>query len=264
MKVSNPVRRKLKEGGVILCGMLRLPNPAAAEIMAQSGIDMICIDNEHYPFNPSTVEQIARAGQIHGATVFIRIPNHDPATIAQMLDCGVQGIKIPHVDTKEEAQAVVNAVKYAPVGNRGLCPITRGAAYGYYLSPADYTVDANRETVIAIMVETKTGLENMDEILTVDGIDIIAIGPSDVSASYGFPGQPDHPVVKAAIQEAAKKVVASGKQLCTLVKNEQQAWEALEMGARIFQIGSELQMLTGGFSSLIRDVKNSVGAADEQ
>lgn len=264
MKVANPVRRKLSEGGVILCGMLRLPNPAAAEIMAASGIEMICIDNEHYPFNPETVEKIARAGQIHGASVFIRIPNKDPATIAQMLDCGVQGIKIPHVDTKEEAQAVVDAVKYAPVGRRGFCPITRGAAYGYELSPADFTVDANRETLIAIMVETKTGLENMDEILTVDGIDIIAIGPSDVSASYGLPGQPDHPVVKAAIDEASKKVIASGRQLCTLVKNEQQAWEALEMGARIFQIGSELQMLTGGFSALVREVKESVGTAEKE
>lgn len=258
MKYQNPVRRKLKSGGVILCAMLRLPDPATAEIIAKSGIDMICIDNEHYPFNTATVEQIARAAQIHGASVFIRVPNAEPNRIAQMLDCGLQGIKIPHVETKEQAQAIVNAVKYAPRGKRGFCPITRGAAYGFDLDPTEYTTQSNEETVIAIMVETKEGLENMEEILEVDGIDIVAIGPSDVSASYGFPGQPDHPIVKAAIEAASRKVVASGKHLCTLVKNETQAWAALESGVRVFQVGSDLQMMTGGFPELIQEVKKSI------
>lgn len=258
MKVQNPVRRKLEEGGVILCAMLRLPDPSAAEIMAQSGIDMICIDNEHYPFDADTVEKIARAAQIHGASVFVRVPNDEPARIAQMMDCGLQGIKIPHVETREQAQAIVDAVKYAPRGKRGFCPITREAAYGLDLPAMEYTEEANRDTVIAVMVETKTGLENMEEILSVPEIDIIAIGPSDVSASYGLPGQPDHPVVKAAIETAGRKVIASGRHLCTLVKGEEQAWEALKSGVRVFQVGSDLQMLAGGFPALIQDVKDSV------
>lgn len=258
MKYENPVRRKLDNGGLILCAMLRLPNPSAAEIMAQSGIDMICIDNEHYPFDAATVEKIARAAQIHGASVFIRVPNDEPSRIAQMIDCGLQGIKIPHVETKEQAQRIVDAVKYAPRGTRGFCPITRGTAYGLDLPPTEYTVEANRETIIAVMVETKAGLEHMEEILSIPEIDIIAIGPSDVSASYDLPGQPDHPIVKAAIEAASKKVVASGKHLCTLVKNKEQAWQALEDGVRIFQVGSDLQMLTGGFPTLIQEVKDSI------
>lgn len=257
MKYQNPVRRKLEEGGLILCAMLRLPDPSAAEILARSGIDMLCIDNEHYPFDAARIERMARAAQIHGASVFVRVPNEEPARVAQMLDCGIQGIKIPHVETKEQALSVVDAVKFAPVGKRGFCPITRAASYGLDLSPTEFTEEANRETVIAVMVETKRGLENMDEILTIPEIDIVAIGPSDVSASYGLPGQPDHPVVKAAIEAASAKVVASGKHLCAVVKNEAQAMDALASGVRVFQISSELQMLTGGFSELVREVKEN-------
>lgn len=259
MKYQNPVRRKLSEGGLILCAMLRLPDPSAAEIMAASGINMICIDNEHYPSDVERVEKIARAAQIHGASVFIRVPNDEPARIAQMMDCGLQGIKIPHVETKEQAQRIVDAVKYAPAGKRGFCPITRGTAYGEDLPPKEYTQEANRETVIAVMVETKTGLENMDEILSIPEIDIIAIGPSDVSASYGLPGQPDHPIVKAAIEEGSRKVIEAGRYLCTVVKNEEQARQAWKSGIRVFQVGSDLQMLSGGFSALVNEVKESIG-----
>lgn len=258
MKYANPVRQKLEEGGLILCAMLRLPNPSAAEIMAMSGIDMICIDNEHYPFSVETVERIARAAQIHGAGVFIRVPNDEPARIAQMLDCGLQGIKIPHVETGEQARAIVNAVKYAPAGRRGFCPITRAAAYGLDLPPAEYTEDANRDTVIAIMVETKAGLENLDDILAVPGIDIIAIGPSDVAASYGLPGQVDHPEVRAAIEEGQRKIIASGKTLCSLAKNGEDVKRSLTSGVRMVQVGSDLQMLTGGFSALIREVQEGI------
>lgn len=258
--MKNPVRQKLDSGELILCSMLRLPDPSSAEMLAQSGIDMLCIDNEHYGFNAQTIENMTRAVQIHGATVFVRIPNDDPAMISQMLDCGVAGIKIPHVETKKQAQDIVEAVKYAPLGKRGFCPITRSASYGLRLAPSDYTVEANKETLIALMIETRTGLENLDEILSVEGVDMIAIGPSDVSASYGHPGQPDHPKVKEAIEKARQKIFAKGGHLIALVKNEEDALRELEAGTRIFQIGSELQMLAGGFSALVKEVRAAVSA----
>ena len=105
------------------------------------------------------------------------------------------------------------------------------------------------------MVETKRGLENLDEILSIPEIDVVAIGPSDVSASYGLPGQPDHPVVKAAIEEGQRKIIASGKCLCDLYKNPEQAKKAIQSGVRMFQIGSPLQLLSGGFKELIQGVK---------
>ena len=230
--MKNPIREKLDRGGLLLCMMLRQSDMAAAEIAAQYGIDMLCIDNEHYPFNPQRVEALARAAQIYGSGVVIRVPNEEAARVAQMMDCQLQGIKIPHVETKEQALAIVNAVKYAPVGTRGFCPITRAADYGFTASPADYP-----------------------EILSIPEIDVVAIGPSDVSASYGLPGQPDHPVVKAAIEEGQRKIIASGKCLCDLYKNPEQAKKAIQSGVRMFQIGSPLQLLSGGFKELIQGVK---------
>ena len=176
MSMKNPIREKLDRGGLLLCMMLRQSDMAAAEIAAQYGIDMLCIDNEHYPFNPQRVEALARAAQIYGSGVVIRVPNEEAARVAQMMDCQLQGIKIPHVETKEQALAIVNAVKYAPVGKRGFCPITRAADYGFTASPADYPVRANRDSVVSIMVETKRGLENLDEILSIPEIDVVAIG----------------------------------------------------------------------------------------
>lgn len=255
MLQTSKVKQKLKNGEIVIRAFLRSSDPTSAEIMALAGVDLIVIDNEHYPFNPQRVEALARAAQIYGSGVVIRVPNEEAARVAQMMDCQLQGIKIPHVETKEQALAIVNAVKYAPVGKRGFCPITRAADYGFTASPADYPVRANRDSVVSIMVETKRGLENLDEILSIPEIDVVAIGPSDVSASYGLPGQPDHPVVKAAIEEGQRKIIASGKCLCDLYKNPEQAKKAIRSGVRMFQIGSPLQLLSGGFKELIQGVK---------
>ena len=255
MSMKNPIREKLDRGGLLLCMMLRQSDMAAAEIAAQYGIDMLCIDNEHYPFNPQRVEALARAAQIYGSGVVIRVPNEEAARVAQMMDCHLQGIKIPHVETKEQALAIVNAVKYAPVGKRGFCPITRAASYGMAMSGDEYTRLANEQTCIILMTETKKGLEALDDILAIPEVDGISIGPSDVSASYGLPGQPDHPVVKAAIEEGQRKIIASGKCLCDLYKNPEQAKKAIRSGVRMFQIGSPLQLLSGGFKELIQGVK---------
>ena len=255
MSMKNPIREKLDRGGLLLCMMLRQSDMAAAEIAAQYGIDMLCIDNEHYPFNPQRVEALARAAQIYGSGVVIRVTNEEAARVAQMMDCQLQGIKIPHVETKEQALAIVNAVKYAPVGKRGFCPITRAASYGMAMSGDEYPRLANEQTCIILMTETKKGLEALDDILAIPEVDGISIGPSDVSASYGLPGQPDHPVVKAAIEEGQRKIIASGKCLCDLYKNPEQAKKAIRSGVRMFQIGSPLQLLSGGFKELIQGVK---------
>ena len=255
MLQTSKVKQKLKNGEIVIRAFLRSSDPTSAEIMALAGVDLIVIDNEHYPFNPQRMETIIRAAETYGAECMVRVPNTEPARIAQIMDMGAIGVVVPHIESREEALAVVNAVKYAPVGHRGFCPITRAADYGFTASPADYPVRANRDSVVSIMVETKRGLENLDEILSIPEIDVVAIGPSDVSASYGLPGQPDHPVVKAAIEEGQRKIIASGKCLCDLYKNPEQAKKAIRSGVRMFQIGSPLQLLSGGFKELIQGVK---------
>lgn len=255
MLQTSKVKQKLKNGEIVIRAFLRSSDPTSAEIMALAGVDLIVIDNEHYPFNPQRMETIIRAAETYGAECMVRVPNTEPARIAQIMDMGAIGVVVPHIESREEALAVVNAVKYAPVGHRGFCPITRAASYGMAMSGDEYTRLANEQTCIILMTETKKGLEALDDILAIPEVDGISIGPSDVSASYGLPGQPDHPVVKAAIEEGQRKIIASGKCLCDLYKNPEQAKKAIRSGVRMFQIGSPLQLLSGGFKELIQGVK---------
>ena len=146
-------------------------------------------------------------------------------------------------------------MKYAPVGTRGFCPITRAADYGFTASPADYPVRANRDSVVSIMVETKRGLENLDEILSIPEIDVVAIGPSDVSASYGLPGQPDHPVVKAAIEEGQRKISASGKALVAQAYTPEAAERMRARGATVMTVGSDVQMIRWRLDAMMRDIR---------
>lgn len=255
MLQTSKVKQKLKNGEIVIRAFLRSSDPTSAEIMALAGVDLIVIDNEHYPFNPQRMETIIRAAETYGAECMVRVPNTEPARIAQIMDMGAIGVVVPHIESREEALAVVDAVKYAPVGHRGFCPITRAASYGMAMSGDEYTRLANEQTCIILMTETKKGLEALDDILAIPEVDGISIGPSDVSASYGLPGQPDHPVVKAAIEEGQRKIIASGKCLCDLYKNPEQAKKAIRSGVRMFQIGSPLQLLSGGFKELIQGVK---------
>ena len=251
------VKQKLHSGQRILRGFLRFPDPASVEIMALAGVDLIVLDQEHYPFNGQEIEKVVRAVQSRGGECMVRVPNTDPSHIAQVMESGAVGVVVPHIESYEEAMTVVNAVKYAPVGTRGFCPITRAAAYGMRLSPDEYSAFANEQTVIILMTETKKGLEALDQILTIPEVDGISIGPSDVSASYGYPGQADHPVVKAAIAEGQKKIAASGKALCAQAYDEAGTRRCCEMGAQILTIGSDVQLLTRGFRDMVCSMRQA-------
>ena len=157
------IRQRLRNNDVVISAMLRFPSPAAMEIMALAGVDLVIIDNKHYPFDEETMIDLVRAADVRGMACAVRVPNAEPTRIAQIMDMGAIGVVVPHIESREEALAVVNAVKYAPVGHRGFCPITRAASYGMAMSGDEYTRLANEQTCIILMTETKKGLEALDE-----------------------------------------------------------------------------------------------------
>ena len=249
--MKNPIREKLDRGGLLLCMMLRQSDMAAAEIAAQYGIDMLCIDNEHYPFNPQRVEALARAAQIYGSGVVIRVPNEEAARVAQMMDCQLQGIKIPHVETKEQALAIVNAVKYAPVGTRGFCPITRAAEYGFGKSAQEYAEFANEHSIVMVQIETKEGVADLDRILSIPEIDCIDYGPSDLAASYGKPGHNDDPEVQRVVRDIIDRARAAGKNVGEMAYTPEAVRALLERGVRHVSIGSDQQIIAAGCKALL-------------
>ena len=255
MNQSKKLRERLKAGEVTIHAMLRLPDPSIAEIIALSGVDYMTLDNEHFSFNDETIQNIIRAANLHGVGCMVRPCNLTPEYIAKLMDMGAIGILAPQVDSFEEAMQVVNAVKYAPIGKRGFCPISKAASFGIGIDPIEYAKEKNRETIIGLMIESKEGIEDLDRILQIDEIDMIAIGPSDVSNSYGHPGEYNHPEVVNAIAGARQKVIQSGKSLCVQAGNLEKAKMEYETGGKGLLIGSDVQILTAGFENIIKDIK---------
>jgi 4-hydroxy-2-oxoheptanedioate aldolase len=145
-------------------------------------------------------------------TPIVRPEANRPEVLMRYLDRGAMGLQVPHVTTKTEAVAAVRATKYYPLGDRGLARGQRSTGYGLAGGGiADYIAASNRETLVCVQIEEKEGLDNLGEILTVDGVDVFFIGPTDLSQSLGYPGQRDHPVVKSAVDSAFATIHAAGK-----------------------------------------------------
>ena len=253
MMRGKALKEKMRNGEAVLQVMLRFASPEIAELLAIKGVDLIIIDNEHYPFDPQTMISITRAANAGGAACVVRLPNVEPARIAQVMDYGVEGIWIPSCPNYEAAKALVDAVKFAPVGHRGFCPITRAAAYGHGMTPTEYAEVSNENTLCMIQIETKEGVEDIDRILSIPEIDVISIGPSDLSASYGYPGQYDHPVVTGAMQTVRKK---SGERLRgSMHHTVGEIAAAYTAGERNLSIGSDQQILMNSIKKMLGAVR---------
>jgi staphyloferrin B biosynthesis citrate synthase len=162
---------------------------------------------EHTPFDLHDVTQMVMAAERVGITPIVRTPGFDPAFILRLLDQGVRGIQVPHVSNPETAREAVKAVRYPPQGERGMAAGSRAAEFGK-VSLLDHMAQSNREVLLACMIEDVEAIERIDEIAAVEGVDLLAVGPSDLSRSLGVSGQPDHPRLIAAIdrvREAVKK-----------------------------------------------------------
>jgi 2-keto-3-deoxy-L-rhamnonate aldolase RhmA len=176
---------------------------------------------------------------------------------------GADGIVAPQVGSYEEVLSVVKAAKYGPVGNRGLCPITAGADYGFGHSAQEYAEEANKRTIVGIMVETKGAVEDIDRILSIPELDYISVGPSDVSASYGLPGQYDHPVVKQAMETVWSKTRKSHVALAGQCYTKDKIAPVINGGKSLLNIGSDVQFMIWGFSDLVNETKAIMGEFDK-
>ena len=154
---------------------------------------------------------MAMAAEASGITAIARPVSRAPEHILQVLDRGVMGVQVPHVNTGADARRVLEAVKYHPLGSRSLAAGTRAAVYDSHGTLADYVAAANNETLVAVQLEDREAIDNIDELLKVDNIDVFFIGPSDLSQSMGHPGNPKAPAVAEAIDSSFRKMIAAGR-----------------------------------------------------
>ena len=180
---------------------IQLNAPGICEIFGHAGFDFCIIDMEHGVIHVDTAENMVRAANTAGIAPIIRVAFNRPELISQALNVGASGVHIPHVSTLEEATQAVWASKFFPLGGRGVCPFVRAARYS-----ADKTIyynKANTETMVIVAIEGTEGIDNLDEILKVKGIDVIFVGPYDLSQSLGVPGQVTHQKVVDKVREIA-------------------------------------------------------------
>jgi 2-keto-3-deoxy-L-rhamnonate aldolase RhmA len=205
----NLMKEKLRAGKPVYGVSVMIPSPQIVEMIAAAGFDWVLLDCEHGTITLESVELMAMAAEASGITAIARPVSRSAEHILQVLDRGVMGVQVPHVNTAAEAREVVAAVKFHPLGKRSIAAGTRAAVYDAHGSLTDYVKAANDATLIAVQIEDKEAVDNLDQLLKIDDIDVFFVGPSDLSQSMGFPGDPKAPSVAQAIDSSFRKMLAA-------------------------------------------------------
>jgi 4-hydroxy-2-oxoheptanedioate aldolase len=208
---ANAMKAALARGETASGVSMMFSSPQLVEIVARLGFDWVLLDCEHGAISVESLEIMTMAAEAAGISAIARPRSRSPEAIMEVLERGVHGIQVPHVNTAEQARSVVEAAKFAPHGSRGLAARTRPAGYGIGMPLEEYSRLSNEETLICIQLEEEEALGNLDSILEVSGIDVFFLGPSDISQSLGLPGQAEHPEVRGAIDAALAAITDRGR-----------------------------------------------------
>jgi 4-hydroxy-2-oxoheptanedioate aldolase len=227
----NAIKEKAMRREPVIGAVIPFPSPELVEFCGYLGFEYAFIDAEHGPIGALECQTLVRACEATGMSSIVRVPQLDRELIMTFLQTGVQGIAAPHITTAQEAQALVEAARYYPEGRRGCDVGARASGYNLLEPPSDYFARANREILVAAWIEDVTGLQNLDEILAVPGIDAFCFGFCDLALSLGLPGRHDHPTVRAALEMGWGKVLSAGKLLIGEPASLEAAQEMLARGA---------------------------------
>lgn len=245
----NSFKRALREGRSQVGIWNTIPGPVVAELLAGTGFDWILLDTEHALTDVPDIFAMLQAVAPYPVAPVVRAAVNDTVLIKRLLDHGAQTLLLPYVQTAAEAQAAVRAMRYAPRGVRGVSGMTRASRYG---AITDYVQRAEQELCLLVQVETAQALERLEDIAAVDGVDGLFIGPSDLAASMGYPGQPGHPQVVAAIEDALGRIVATGKAAGILTLDHAFARRCIELGTNFTAVGVDMALLRGAAVGLLR------------
>lgn len=249
---ANNLRTTWSAGGCVINGWLAIPSSFSAEVMAHCGWDSLCIDIQHGLVDYQTATTMMQAISTTPVTPLVRVPWNDPAIIMKCLDAGAYGVICPLINTAEDARRLVGACRYPPLGYRSLGPI-RAQIYG----GPDYSEKANDEIVVLAMIETVAGVENIDSILAVEGLDGIYIGPADLSLSFGFPGRmdPTEPKIVAAMDKVLERCKATGRKCGVHVGSTDYAKQMIAKGYDLVTILSDNRILMQAAQAAVKAVK---------
>jgi len=245
---ENHLKRRLVAGEVTHGLWLGMADPYAAEIAATAGFDWLLIDGEHAPNDlRTTMAQLAVLAHGSAAPV-VRLPDGDPVKIKQALDIGAQSLLIPMVDSAEQAKMLVAATRYPPQGFRGVgSSLARASRFS---AIPDYLTTANDQICLILQVESVKGMQALDAILAVDGVDAVFFGPADLAADMGYLGQANRPEVRAALYDGLRRTRAAGRAAGILATDTEFIGAAKEAGANFVGVGIDVTLYAGALRGL--------------
>jgi 2-keto-3-deoxy-L-rhamnonate aldolase RhmA len=234
---STTFRQRVLRGDVLLGAFLNLDSPAAAELCARAGFDWLIVDLEHGAGNEADLVPMLTAIEITSTAGLVRPASGERIRIGRALDLGATGIMVPRLDTVDEVRQAVSYLRYPPDGIRGVALLTRGARLGSV--PHSEVKSLNDDVVGIIQIESATAVASVGEIAAIDGVDVLFVGPSDLSHSLGIPGQLDHPDYLAALDAVVVAARNAGKSAGILLRQARDLQRHLQLGFRFVGIGSD-------------------------
>ena len=246
---ENRVKAKVQRGEpAVVAGGLNTPD--ILDFLGSLGLDGVLIEGEHGPVDFADVPDMTRACDLWGMTSVVRVNLNSPGVIYRTLDVGAQGIIVPHINTADDARAMVDAAKFGPIGSRGIFGSNRR---GFGVD--SYITKANDEIMLVALIEEIGAIENLQEIIAVDHVDVFCLGPGDLAQTMGYPGQPGHAEVQAKVDRAIEQIVGAGR-VAGMLANDSNVEACMEKGARFL-----LTSWNGWLASGVRGFLDRVAAA---
>lgn len=256
--MQNRIKELYEAGKQTVGTFINLGSEVSAECIGISGLDYFVVDTEHSPFDIKETLECIRSAEIRNITPFVRIKEVTRSTVLKMLDIGAKGIIIPGLKTVDEVKQIIKFGKYGPVGERGFCP-TRCCGFGFADSLSNglksYLDEANQGTMFIPQCETKEFLDNLDEIITLDGVDGIFVGPFDLSIALGKPGQFDDPELVAAFDYVLKTCKKAHKPAFIYSTSVEDAKMRLGQGFDSITYRADLDMLIDAYRNVLQQVR---------
>tara|TARA_B100001758_G_C18415604_1_gene619318 strand:- start:2668 stop:3441 length:774 start_codon:yes stop_codon:yes gene_type:complete len=256
MQNKNHLKYKLLSGKPVIGTWSIIPSAVSTDVIASAGLDFIIIDSEHGPISFETAQQMVISCESRGVSPVMRIGNIDEADILKAMDIGVHAIQVPNINCKKDVENIINLSKYPPIGNRGFSPFTRAGDYTNE-NAITHTDLANENTLVAINIEGKEAIENIDEILKLNDLDILFIGLFDLSKALGIPGQTNDPRVMEYLKSLTQKISSTGKWAGTIATTHESIPKFIEMGLKYIVYMVDCEMLKRSYSEVVDIFNNS-------
>ncbi|MCF6177482.1 MAG: aldolase/citrate lyase family protein [Victivallaceae bacterium] len=251
---KSKVLEKLRNNETVFCFKSTYADPDIVELMGHLDIDVVWICNEHLEINPERIKELSRAGRASNIDIMLRRTYSNYSDLIRALEAGVTGLMIPHCKNAAMAKEIVSHVKFYPEGIRGYDGVNSDSLFGT-VSMDNYMPTANNETFLMLQIEDVEAIDEIDAIAEIDGVDIIFVGPSDLSHSMGIPGDVKNPKIKAVIQRVVDACRRNGKWSGTPGLDSEYTKELIDLGVNFIPVASDYGILKTGFEQKLDELK---------